>query len=343
MSSFLFAGAGARQEVDHVVVILVTRVLVHLLAGIDLVPRNQRRPRLRPGRRILDREFIVERVRVHAREALRDLESRGIGAPGRPRRRRCGNWWSRRPACLPSQWPRESPSHWCRFFPDVRPPIHRNDARAMDHLRRDHHISGTLKNMKVVVVDGRQIRRRIGADDAAHRQARNPCKLSGSPALKRALAAAAPQRRFLAFRRQRHQRRDSAVRRIHDQRRAVVRRDFQSPRIHPVLVVCAVDVGFGPPVAAVAAQVVRQLSWNSAASSSRQNVFRANSAGPLQRRAGGIVPHSLQVRIAPRRMRHARSSSAAAVVFAAIFECWLVTGGRRTIPTARIPIEIKSR
>src|ERR1700677_1177388 len=65
---------------DHVVIIFMAGVLVHLLTGIGLSPWNSGRPGLRPCSRILDRELVVERSRVDAREALGDTESLGIGS-----------------------------------------------------------------------------------------------------------------------------------------------------------------------------------------------------------------------------------------------------------------------
>src|SRR5215475_10462251 len=66
------------QEVDDVEVVFVAGVFVHLLIRIDLVPRDQRRPRPGPRRRVLDGELVVERVDGDAGEALGDLESRRI-------------------------------------------------------------------------------------------------------------------------------------------------------------------------------------------------------------------------------------------------------------------------
>src|SRR5215510_13273973 len=57
------------QEVDDVEVVFVASVFVHLLIRIDLVPRDQRRPRPGPRRRVLDGELVVERVDGDAGEA----------------------------------------------------------------------------------------------------------------------------------------------------------------------------------------------------------------------------------------------------------------------------------
>src|SRR5216683_2136945 len=78
-SRALFTRAGSPQEVDYIVIVLVTGVLVHLLVGVDLGPRNDGGPGPGPCFRILDREFVVKRSSVDAGKALRDAESIGIG------------------------------------------------------------------------------------------------------------------------------------------------------------------------------------------------------------------------------------------------------------------------
>src|SRR5436190_4813451 len=52
--SVLLPDAGARQEVDEVVIVFMTCVFVHLLFGVDLGPGNDRRPRPGPRGRVLD-------------------------------------------------------------------------------------------------------------------------------------------------------------------------------------------------------------------------------------------------------------------------------------------------
>ena len=70
-----------------------------------------------------------------------------------------------------------------------------------------------------------------------------------------------------------------------------------------MIVVCAGYVGFGPSVAAVAGQVMRLLLLEFGRFLIRENIFRSDGAGALQRRTGRIVPDSLQIRIAPRSAR----------------------------------------
>src|SRR5881396_773523 len=62
----LFTGAGSRQEMYLVVVILMAAVLVHLFLRIDPVPRNSRGPGLRPSCWIRDCKFIIDPGRANA-------------------------------------------------------------------------------------------------------------------------------------------------------------------------------------------------------------------------------------------------------------------------------------
>src|ERR1700692_660377 len=73
-----------------------------------------------------------------------------------------------------------------------------------------------------------------------------------------------------------------------------------------MFVVSAVDIGVGPSVAAVTTQVMGQLLLELARFLIGENIFRSDGAGTLKRSTGGIVPNSLQVRIAPWSMQHRR-------------------------------------
>jgi hypothetical protein len=79
--------------------------------------------------------------------------------------------------------------------------------------------------------------------------------------------------------------------------------DLQSPGVHPVLVVRPVDVGVIAPVAPIAAQVVGEGRLKVGRLLVAQDVLAGDIARALQRRARGVVPDALQVRIAPRRAR----------------------------------------
>ena len=49
----------------------------------------------------------------------------------------------------------------------MRPAIERNDPRAVNHLGRDHDVAGTLEDLKIVVVDRRQVRDQQGQEGQA--------------------------------------------------------------------------------------------------------------------------------------------------------------------------------
>src|SRR2546425_6415559 len=76
-----FAGPG--EKVDDVVIVFVTRILVHLLFWVDLDPGDPRRPWPGPGGRVLDREFVIDLVRTDARKPFGDMECCGMGPSAR--------------------------------------------------------------------------------------------------------------------------------------------------------------------------------------------------------------------------------------------------------------------
>src|SRR5580704_9953697 len=70
----LFASAGTGKEMDHVVIVFVTRVFVDLLTGIRLDPGDAGGPVPRPCPRILHGKFVGQGVRIDAGEAFGDAE-----------------------------------------------------------------------------------------------------------------------------------------------------------------------------------------------------------------------------------------------------------------------------
>src|SRR4030095_673006 len=58
-------------------VAFVTRVLVDEIVGVP--ERHHQRPRARPGRRIVEGDFVVDRLRTYPGEALGELELLGSG------------------------------------------------------------------------------------------------------------------------------------------------------------------------------------------------------------------------------------------------------------------------
>src|SRR5262245_14455991 len=65
---------------NDIEIVFMAGVLEHLLAGIDLVPRNERRPWPGPRRGIGNGELVVDGIRRHTSETLGDRERRRIGA-----------------------------------------------------------------------------------------------------------------------------------------------------------------------------------------------------------------------------------------------------------------------
>src|SRR6195256_4005804 len=67
-----------------------------------------------------------------------------------------------------------------------------------------------------------------------------------------------------------------------------------------MFVIGAVDVDFRAAVAAIAAQVVGKLVLKLLSFPFAEDVFGCDSSRTLERRAGRVVPHSLEIGIAPR-------------------------------------------
>src|SRR5260370_16773295 len=63
----------------HVVIVFVTRILIHLLGGINAGPWNSYGPRPGPGVRVLHGVFVIDRPGVHSGKALGEAEGRRIG------------------------------------------------------------------------------------------------------------------------------------------------------------------------------------------------------------------------------------------------------------------------
>src|SRR5262245_53769203 len=142
----LLADPRALQQVDDVVVVLVTRVLVHLLVGIDPRPRNHRGPRPRPRVWILDRELVADGPRVDAREPLGDAKGRWIRVLENhafvgPEIRRFDDQRVAIPAAARVAEP------LAQRAADVRPAVEWNDPRAVNHLGCDRDIPRALENL----------------------------------------------------------------------------------------------------------------------------------------------------------------------------------------------------
>ena len=224
--------------------------------GSTLFHGIKRRPRSRPRRRIGDRELVVDRVGGHAREALGDRERRRIGSLKDHaflglEVRRLDDERRAFPAATGVAEPLP------QVLVEMRPPVDGNDPGAVNHLGSDGHVAGTLEDLEVVVVDRRQVRRHVGPDDAANRPGHVGVVVRQAGRESRG-GLGTRGAHALALGRQRGEHRNPSVNRIHDERRASVGGDLQSPGVHPVLVVGAVDVGGVAAVAPIARQIVRE-------------------------------------------------------------------------------------
>src|SRR6185436_9317414 len=146
-----FFGSGGTQDVAHPVVAFVAGVLKRLLALVSLGEVHRKRPRLRPGVRIVEGHRPLHRVGSQDREALGHLElvarsavRRLVGEVRRLDHER---------VAFPMPSPvtdvlADAPGH-------VRTPIERDDARVVHHLVGDRHETGALMNAIGIAVDRR--------------------------------------------------------------------------------------------------------------------------------------------------------------------------------------------
>src|ERR1041385_5671257 len=79
VAGFARANLRAPHHVDEPVVLFEAGKLVE--ARLDARPDNFRRPRARPGRRVLDPEFIFQRLRIGDRQALDQVHAGRRAAP----------------------------------------------------------------------------------------------------------------------------------------------------------------------------------------------------------------------------------------------------------------------
>ena len=197
------------------VVPLVAGVLVDRPVGLR--HRIRHGPRPRPRRRIVDREAIVERVGVDAREALDEVQILARSAEVRPvgEVRRVDDQRVALPAAARVAHPRAEARG------EMRTAVERNDARVVDHLGEEQsRSSGVCTIWRLLLYGTGQHHFRQAARDAALHQA--PVLVGvGRPV--RSGGGAARGRALLPLRRQR---RDLAVRRIDDQRGARVLTTF---------------------------------------------------------------------------------------------------------------------
>src|SRR6187431_307734 len=82
IARFARADLRALHHVDEAVVLFVTGKFVD--ARLDARPDVFRRPRPGPGRRVLDREFILEGLRIRDRQPLDEMHAARRTAPLAP-------------------------------------------------------------------------------------------------------------------------------------------------------------------------------------------------------------------------------------------------------------------
>ena len=264
----------------------MARVLVDQLVGLR--HRDRRAPFRRPRRGIVDRELVLQRVRIDAAEALDQVQVlRRAAEPGLLRE--VGGVHHERVAFPVADRIAGQRSDVRRR---VRPPVQRDEAGAVDHLVEDQHGVLRLHQLHVVVVGARDHRRpRVEADDAA----------LGERTLFRVVVLAAP-RRVARLRRRRH-RRHAAVGRIDDQRRLL--RDALA-EVPPEVVVGALDVGRGAAAAVVLVAGLDPLLRELFGLLVAERALAGERARALEWRELGEVPRALEVGVAVRRARHLR-------------------------------------
>src|SRR2546427_6476233 len=136
----------AGQGVVQAIIPFVTGVLKY--RTYRFLPRHFCRPGSCPRRRIFDRELIADRVLGHAREALGQthLLARALERELVREIRRFDNERLALPMTAGTSCP--LPDVWRQ----MRTSVERNDASIVQHLGKNHHVSGSLHDLVVVVV-----------------------------------------------------------------------------------------------------------------------------------------------------------------------------------------------
>src|ERR1041385_8550057 len=171
----------------------------------------------------------------------------------------------------------------------------------MNHLRSNGHISRSLKNLEVVVIDDWKIWRLGGGGDTTH-PARKIEKAVRQSSIDASGCRGSCCFCLCAFGGERDKRRNVTIGWIDNQRCTAIG-DPETARIHPVFVVGSSDVRLGAAVPAIAAQFICELLLKISGFLIVQNTFPSDSIRPLEWCTGGIVPDALQIRITPRRTR----------------------------------------
>src|SRR6267154_5208320 len=168
-----------------------------------------------------------------------------------------------------------------KVFADVPVPIERDHAGAVDHLRSDDHVAGTLHDLKVVVVDDRHVGWHISPNDTAYWQVEIQVRVRHS-GVEAAQGGGTLVTLLLPLGRNGHERRNPPIGRVHDERGAMVRSYLEAAGIHPVFVIGAVDVDFRTAVTAIAAQVAGKLVLKLFGLPLAEDVFACDSSRTLE-------------------------------------------------------------
>ena len=284
------------EDVQQAVIALVARVLVE--RSHDLGHRDRCRPRLREGRRIVDRDLVVHRTGTESREALDDatllagaIDSHvslvDVGEIDRLNDERIAFPVAARVA-----------QPLFDAGPDVRTPVHRNDPRVVNHLDENHDVAGHLQDLIVMVVEARHHRARQTTRDAPLVGTAIPPRVSRAGAPRCPLPFDHPLRH-------RRQRGKFSVRWIDEQRRPVAgqcvaglepdARGVPGPGACLKMLVGSFRFVFRAPVI--------NLLFVYSSLLIGQKLFVAQISGSFQARRGHVVPDALDVGVAPRRTR----------------------------------------
>src|SRR3989441_7496666 len=140
------------EDTHHAVIPLMTCVLID--GTLNLGHGNCRGPRFGKRRRVVEGDLIIDRVRADAREALDHTpflagasEDSDVSVADRLQI-----------GCLDDQsitfpTPTRVPQPLADVLTYVRPPVQGDDPRVVDHLDVNHHVSRSLQNLIIVVVE----------------------------------------------------------------------------------------------------------------------------------------------------------------------------------------------
>src|SRR5205809_6770174 len=160
----LLQNASTSENILEGKIPLVTGVFVDQLR--TLPHGNHCGPGFRPNRRIVDREFVLKRVRADACEAFDHMQARAGPPEVEFGGKVCGV--DNKRVAFPMPAGITHPLADARG--DVWAPVERNAAMFVDHLVENRHISSSLDNLHLVVVRARHYGQRACRQNAALRK-----------------------------------------------------------------------------------------------------------------------------------------------------------------------------